>query len=104
MRFAWFKIRRHILVIGTHSSDDPRLKEYWKERNNIPIKDLSSDKQRIAKRQEALCEICGQTLFNGELLEVHHVKPKKDGGEDGIHNLNLVHLYCHQQITQEQRK
>jgi RNA-directed DNA polymerase len=104
LKFSWFDIRRHVLVIGTHSPDDPRLKEYWKDRNKKKVKDLPPREQRIAERQESLCEICGQTLFNGELLEVHHVKPKKDGGEDGIHNLNLIHLYCHQQITNEQRK
>jgi len=103
LKFRWFDIRRHILVKGTHSPDDPSLKEYWKERNKTPVKDLSTREQQIARKQEMLCEKCGQTLFNGERFEVHHVKPKKDGGSDGIHNLNLVHMYCHQQITNEQR-
>lgn len=98
LKFSGIAIRRHIMVIGTHSPDDPRLKEYWKERNKAPVQDLPSKEQRIAKRQDSLCEKCGATLFNGELLHLHHVKPKKDGGEDGIHNLRLIHLCCHQQV------
>jgi RNA-directed DNA polymerase len=98
LKFSGFDIRRHRMVIGTHSPDDPRLKEYWKERNKTPVKDLPSKEQRIAKRQDSLCEKCGATLFNGELLHIHHVKPRKDGGGDGIHNLRLIHLFCHQQV------
>jgi RNA-directed DNA polymerase len=98
LKFSGVDIRRHRMVIGTHSPDDPRLKEYWKERNKTPVKDLPSKEQRIAKRQDSLCEKCGATLFNGELLHIHHVKPRKDGGGDGIHNLRLIHLFCHQQV------
>jgi RNA-directed DNA polymerase len=104
LKFSWIDIRRHIMVRGTHSPDDPRLKEYWQDRNKKKVRDLPPRQQRIAKRQESLCEGCGETLFNGELLEVHHVRPKKDGGEDGIHNLHLLHLYCHQQITAHEQR
>ena len=103
LRFSWFDIHRHTLVKGRYSPDDPSLKEYWKERNKTPVKDLSSREQQIARKQEMICEKCRQTLFNGERIEVPYVKPRRDGGSDGIHNLNLVHMYCHQQLTHEQR-
>jgi RNA-directed DNA polymerase len=98
LRFAWFDIRRHILVRGTHSTDDPCLRSYWQERNKTQVKDLPSIEQRIARKQSFICEECRETLFNGEELHVHHVKHKEDGGGDTIHNLKLIHLYCHQQI------
>lgn len=98
LKFAWFDIRRHALVIGTHSPDNPNLREYWQERNKTKVKNLPPREQRIAKNQGYVCETCKVSLFNGEELHVHHVKPRKDGGKDDIHNLRLVHLYCHQQI------
>jgi len=97
-KFHWFEIQRHALVPGTHSPDDPSLRKYWKERNKTYVKDLPPSNQRIARNQEYVCENCGESLFNGEELQTHHVKPRKEGGKDAYHNLKLVHLYCHQQI------
>lgn len=98
LRFAWFAIERHVLVKGTNSPDDPSLKTYWRDRNKTQVKNLVPKEQRIAKNQDYLCEICNESLFNGEELHTHHVIPKRDGGKDVSHNLKLVHLYCHQQI------
>jgi RNA-directed DNA polymerase len=38
--FRWFKIERHILVRGTASPDDPRLRGYWDRRAAARAKDL----------------------------------------------------------------
>jgi len=105
LKFIWFDIQRHTLVPGTYSQDDPSLGKYWQERNKTKLKDLPSREQRIAKNQNYVCEICGESLFNEEELHTHHVIPKKDGGKDTYRNLKLVHLYCHQQIhSHENRK
>ena len=48
--------------------------------------------------QDGVCLVCGESLFNDEELQVHHRKPIKEGGDDSYSNLQLVHLYCHQQI------
>jgi len=98
LKFAWFDIRRHALIPGTYSPDDPSLRKYWQERIKTEVKNLPPSEQRIAKNQNYACEVCGESLFNGEELHTHHVKPRKDGGKDAYHNLKLVHLYCHQQI------
>jgi RNA-directed DNA polymerase len=98
LKFSWFDIRRHALVPSTYSPDDPSLKKYWQERIKTHVKDLASGEQRIAKNQKYVCEVCKESLFNGEELQTHHVKPKSEGGKDTYHNLRLVHLYCHQQI------
>jgi RNA-directed DNA polymerase len=98
LRFAWSAIERHILVQGTHSPDNPSLKRYWEMRNKAQVKNLIPSEQQIAKKQNYVCDVCRESLFNGEELHTHHVKPKKDGGKDTYHNLRLVHLYCHQQI------
>jgi RNA-directed DNA polymerase len=98
LKFSWFDISRHALVPSTYSPDDPSLKKYWQERIKTHVKNLASSEQRIAKNHKYVCEVCKESLFNGEELQTHHVKPKSEGGKDTYHNLRLVHLYCHQQI------
>jgi RNA-directed DNA polymerase len=102
LKFAWFDIQRHVLITGTHSPDDPSLRTYWQERKKTQVKTLPPSEQRIAKNQSYVCEVCRESLFNGEELHTHHVKPRKEGGKDSYHNLKLLHLYCHQQIHKQE--
>jgi RNA-directed DNA polymerase len=104
LKFTWFRIQRHVMLRGSHSPDDPRLKEYWLERNKAQAKDLPTKGQVIAERQNGLCDACGESLFNGEELHTHHVTPKKDGGRDTLKSLKLIHLYCHQQLHTHEKK
>jgi len=97
LKFSWFKIERHILVRGKSSADDPNLKTYWQNREKAKAKSLTPSKQKIAKNQGYSCPKCGESLFNGEELHVHHIEPKQRGGRDSYENLQLLHLYCHQQ-------
>ena len=98
LKYRWFPIERHILVKGKASPDDPSLKEYWEHRTAAKAKDLAPNKQKMARKQQGLCPICKNTLFNDEELHVHHKIPKAKGGKDTYDNLQLVHLFCHQQI------
>jgi len=104
LKFGWFKIERHVLVKGTASPDDARLRAYWKGREQAKAKDISPRQRKLAQRQEYVCPQCGTSLFNGEELHVHHRKPKHQGGTDEEHNLLLVHLSCHQQMHGKGRK
>lgn len=92
------KIKRHIMVKGSFSPDDPEQKEYWNARRSKDIKSLAKSKQILARRQEGKCGVCGDSLVNGEELHTHHIIPRSEGGNDKYENLCLVHLYCHQQI------
>lgn len=99
LKFAWFKIERHILVKGKSSPDDPKLRDYWIKRQEAKTKsELIKSRQKIAQRQQYVCPVCGESLLNDEELHLHHKKPKSQGGGDNYGNLQLVHLYCHQQI------
>ena len=91
LRFRWFKIRRHVMVKGTSSPDDAQLREYWAKRSAAKSHDLSPHKQRIARIQNHVCPLCGESIHNGEEIHAHHINGRKD--DDVI----LVHLYCHQQ-------
>lgn len=98
MRFSWFPIERHTLVRGKASPDDASLREYWMLRNFAKIKDLAPVKRLLAKRQSGLCPKCGDSLFNDEGRHEHHKIWKSKGGGDKLSNLQLLHLFCHQQI------
>jgi len=98
LKFSWFPIERHTLVKGTSSPDDPRLKDYWLKRQAAKAKDLTLSQQKLAKRQQGRCRQCGESLFNDEDLQVHHLLARSQGGKDSYCNLVLVHLFCHQQI------
>ena len=98
LKFSWFPIERHVLVKGRASLDDPRLVDYWQKRQAAKAKDLTLSKQKLAKRQKGRCAECGESLFNDEELQVHHLLARSQGGKDTYSNLALVHLLCHQQI------
>ncbi len=98
LKFSWFPIERHVLVRGTASPDDRRLKDYWMKRQAAKARDLTFSKQRLAKRQKGRCPECGESLFNDEERQVHHLLARSRGGKDSYSNLVLVHLFCHQQI------
>jgi RNA-directed DNA polymerase len=98
LKFNWFPIERHVLVRGTSSPDDPNLREYWLDRNAAKAKDSTPSWQKLSKRQKGRCEWCGESLFNDEEIQTHHIIWKSRGGKDTYDNLRLVHLFCHQQI------
>jgi len=98
LRFSWFGIRRHILVKGASSPDDPKLRTYWNNREKTKSKELIPSYQKMALKQDYLCPVCKESLFNGELLHAHHIIPRHLQGKNSYANLQLVHHYCHQQI------
>jgi len=99
LKFSWFPIERHVLVKGRSSPDDPSLKDYWLVREKRKTKTLTPSKRKLAERQNGRCPQCGNSLFNDEEIEKHHIVPKKEGGPDTYSNLELVHYFCHQQLT-----
>jgi len=98
LKFRWFKVRRHVMVKGTFSPDDPSLREYWAKRTAEKSKDLSLTRQKTARVQNHTCPLCGESLHNGEELHGHHIYGRKH--EDVI----LVHLYCHQQAHRHKER
>lgn len=98
LKFSWFAIERHSLVRGRASPDDSQLKDYWMKRQAKKEKNLTFSKQQLAKRQKGRCPECGETLFNDEEIQVHHLLARSRGGSNLYSNLVLVHLFCHQHI------
>jgi RNA-directed DNA polymerase len=100
LKLSWTPIKRHVLVKGAASQDDPDLRGYWIERERRKLEDglLPPRLTGLARAQQGRCTHCGASLFNGEALHRHHLLPKSKGGTDKRSNVQLLHLYCHQQI------
>jgi RNA-directed DNA polymerase len=103
LKFSWFNIQRHVMVKDSASPDDPMLSEYWIKRNRDGAKTLSPSRQKMARRQAYVCEVCGDTLFNGEEVETHHRIRRSRGGKPTYENLTLQHLYCHDQSDERNK-
>ena len=102
LKFSWFNIKRHPLVEKKSSPDDPKLKDYWEKRQKKRAESESEKfnkiQQKVAKRQEYRCPICGNSLFNDEPLHLHHKIPRCQGGKDEIKNLLWLHQFCHHKV------
>lgn len=77
-------------------------KSYFQKR----IISRNSAKFRVAiyKKYNHLCPICGESLHNGEKVELHHIKPVKEGGEYSMSNIQPLHQICHISITHNKAK
>ena len=50
---------------------------------------------KIYKQQ---CPYCGESLHNGEIVELHHIIPAKSKGKYSIENIVPLHQTCHQNV------
>ena len=99
-RMPTIPIVRHVKVKGRASPDDPTLKAYWETRR------LKRGRQRVAKgsllygigeAQRWQCPGCGQALFDGQEVHLHHRIPVHAGGSDDRANRQWLHAACHRQ-------
>ncbi|KJV79875.1 HNH endonuclease family protein [Rickettsia hoogstraalii str. RCCE3] len=97
-KLQWTAIKRHILVKGKASPDNPALKEYWQKRQASKPKYFFKTRQILWRRQEGKCLVCLDSIDNGENVQVHHKILKRCGGTDHINNLCLLHTNCHRQV------
>jgi len=71
---------------------------YWASRLTKGYDGIPPSKAKILKRQNGKCDYCHQRFTQEDLTETHHVKHRKDGGEDKYSNFVLIHRHCHDQI------
>ncbi len=98
LRLGQIAIRRHILVRGRASPDDPDLIGYWQDKQMSKLSGLPAKWKRLGETQRMTCPQCGGSLLNDEELHIHHRHHRKKGGADDPTNLRLTHLFCHHQI------
>lgn len=97
IKMAWTEIKRHELIKFKNTPYDITLMKYFQNRdikefvkNNIVLR------QRLAKKQNYKCPLCGLPIVGCiEDLERHHKIPKIKKGTDQIKNQMLIHKSCH---------
>ena len=65
-QFAWTKIVRHKMVMGTASPDDPALDWYWASRRRKAHAQLGGRTASLLLRQRGLCPGCGTLLLHAD--------------------------------------
>lgn len=80
---------------------DPASIEYFHRRNVSASKNVllsGGTKSALVKLQKGYCPVCEMSLLNGEDLEIHHILPRREGGDHSLKNLKLLHKLCHKQV------
>lgn len=77
-------------------------KSYFQKR--IISRTSAKFREAIYKKYNHLCPICGESLHNGEKVELHHIKPVKEGGKYSMSNIQPLHQICHISITHNKAK
>jgi RNA-directed DNA polymerase len=65
-RFAWTKIVRHTMVMGTASPDDPALDTYWAQRRRRTHSLVGGITASLLLRQHGRCPACGTFLLHAD--------------------------------------
>lgn len=101
LKHRWVPIVRHHMVPNGFCPDDPAIKEFWKQRRQTGQESniVMLGDYKIAQTQRHTCPICGCSLYNNELLEKHHILPRKNGGKNQYKNLIFLHKICHQKVS-----
>lgn len=68
---------------------------YW---NNRWKSSVSPTQRKLHTQQNSKCAWCEGPIYFGQVVEIDHKIPKKDGGSNNFENLRLVHGHCHDQI------
>jgi RNA-directed DNA polymerase len=108
-KFSWTKIRRHQIVMGTASPDDPALVEYWASRRRKATLPINKTTRRLIEAQDGRCTICGGTLIAVEdppqnprqweqwltttRQTINTIATRESGMSDGA-DARLVHADC----------
>nr|WP_287279034.1 MULTISPECIES: group II intron maturase-specific domain-containing protein [unclassified Okeania] len=95
-------IERHIKVRGHKSPYDGDW-IYWSSRiDKHP--GVRKEVTTLLKRQKGKCAFCGLHFRPMDLIEVDHIVPRSEGGDNTYKNKQLLHRHCHDVKTAEDLK
>jgi len=121
-KHSWTRIRRHVMVKGGASPDDPDLAGYWRYRRDKHGTPLDSGAMNLLSRQRGCCPLCGDRLLTpGHLpdspeewqnwwLDVTQRSieraPSAPGQQPGTRDTttSLIHASCWRARTARQRR
>jgi hypothetical protein len=78
LRHSWTGIRRHVMVKGWASPDDPDLAGYWENRRRGNGPPLDAGTLSLLGRQQNRCPSCGDLL-----IDATHLPASPEGGKTG---------------------
>lgn len=83
---------------------NPYIRENLKYFNKRREKIIEAKfRSTLYKKFEQTCPVCGETLHNGEIVELHHIVPQKSQGKYSLENIVPLHQICHQQVSHGNR-
>jgi RNA-directed DNA polymerase len=85
---------RPVQVKGHASPDDPTLKAYGERRRGTMGRQRVAQGRRLYERAEAQrwqCPGCGEALFDGQEVHLHHRTPVHTGGSDARETRQWLH-------------
>uniref|UniRef100_UPI0025EDF50E group II intron reverse transcriptase n=1 Tax=Okeania sp. SIO2F4 TaxID=2607790 RepID=UPI0025EDF50E len=95
-------IIRHIKVKGNKSPYDGNW-TYWSSRiGKHP--GVRKEVTTLLKRQKGKCAHSGLTFRPTDLIEVDHIIPRSEGGDNTYGNKQLLHRHCHDSKTAKDLK
>ena len=96
-RYKDTPIKTHIKVEGKSSPYDGNL-VYWCIRMG-KHPEMTKRLASLLKFQKGRCTHCGLFFKSDDLIEVHHITPRSNGGKDKWDNLQALHRHCHDEKT-----
>jgi RNA-directed DNA polymerase len=121
-KHSWTRIRRHVMVKGRSSPDDPDLAGYWRYRRDKHGAPLDSTIMSLLGRQRNCCPLCGDRLltpshmpsspeewqewWHGVTQRAIERAPSTPGQQPGTRETttSLIHASCHRVLNGRQRK
>lgn len=67
---------------------------YWSRRAITPDSKTRT-RDKLLKRQNYKCSVCGKTFLPFDIIETDHTTPIAKGGSHKTTNLQLLHAVCH---------
>lgn len=74
-------------------------RRYYEKRRDDRKRILPPSTLAVYNRHNHNCSVCGESLHNGEPIELHHIVPRRWGGGWTLDNIQPLHKTCHASVT-----
>ena len=96
-------LAKQIKVKNLKNNVNPYLDEdYYISR--LIIRNADRFRKTVYKLHNFKCAVCDRALYGEEDIHLHHVIPRKDGGQYTLENIVPVHAICHESITYAEKE
>jgi RNA-directed DNA polymerase len=95
IQHAATSIQRYPKVKGKASPFDGNLLYWAKRLKNHPLTKTTVGK--LLQKQQGRCRWCELYFREGDVIEIDHITPKREGGGEELSNKFVLHRHCHDQ-------